>query len=78
MYAVHWLAWNRKPADPVDLQDAIVTFVMPLLQKERQRIAEACQKEMYNALEDVAQYDNNLVNKKDITTWIFNMPKNIC
>jgi rRNA maturation endonuclease Nob1 len=40
------------------------------IKEERRRVVEKCQEEMYEALEEVAQYEGDLVNKHDIKVWI--------
>lgn len=55
------------PKSKSEVRGRLNSFYSRLLHRDRERV----QKEMYKALEEVAQYEGNLVNKEDIKVWIF-------
>ena len=59
------------------LLNEIDSLLTQAIQKERAELRGECQKEMYKALEEVAQYSNDycksLVNKADIKVWIHSL-----
>ena len=62
--------WAEYPGDLTDYADHWLSKLSTI----RKETIERCQKEMYQSLGEVAQYGNNLVNKRDIKVWIHALP----
>lgn len=66
----------RAPS-PKDLKSFIHSLLLAEREAIKREIIKKCQSEMYEALEEVAQYEKSLVNKHDIKVWIHNLPNSL-